>query len=284
MDSVTNEYLHATVIQPDNPDILRLGQVGSLEVVLAGSKAQVMLAQNLRYKVFYEEMSALPSDEMRQLQRDIDPYDDLCDHLLVIDRSIDTMVSGQSNIVGTYRMLQQQTASDHKGFYSQSEYNVAPMTKKNADNYRFLELGRSCVLPQYRRKKTLELLWYGLWNYLNQTHHNVLIGCASFEGRDPAQHAEALSFLHHHCSAGAQWSVRAHDDLYVNINLMPPEQIDQRRVLRNLPALLKGYLRLGAMIGDGAVVDQQFGTTDVFVIMPVENMNPKYVSYFSGLH
>jgi len=110
----------------------------------------------------------------------------------------------------------------------------------------------------------------------------VMIGCASFMGTDPSQHAMALSFLHHECLAPADWYVRAHDRLHVGMNLVPKEQVDAKAALKAMPPLIKGYLRLGAYFGDGAVIDHQFGTTDVLVILPVERIDPRYFEHFGA--
>jgi putative hemolysin len=111
---------------------------------------------------------------------------------------------------------------------------------------------------------------------------DVMIGCASFPGVNPKDHAMALSFLHHNSLAPKEWRVKAHDRLYVNMNLMPQKEIDPKAAIRSMPPLIKGYLRLGAYIGDGAVVDRQFGTTDVLIILPVEAIDARYFGHFGA--
>jgi putative hemolysin len=143
-----------------------------------------------------------------------------------------------------------------------------------------MELGRSCVLKAYRNKRTVELLWHGLWTYVREHKVDVMIGCASFEGTDPAQHAVALSYLHHNALAPPEWRCRAHSHLYVPMDWLPKEQIDAKAALKALPPLIKGYLRLGAFVGEGAVIDRQFGTTDVIIILPVEKIDPRYFEHF----
>ena len=265
------------------------GSIGSLEVRLAQSRAEVHAAQKLRYRVFFEEMSATPSMSAYVRRRDEDPYDRLCDHLLVIDRRAGACRRQRTwrrlpeiePIVGTYRILRQDVAERHDGFYSQGEYNVAPLLAAKSD-LEFMELGRSCVLPSYRTKRTVELLWHGLWTYIRENGVDVMLGCASFEGTDPDQHALALSYLHQQALAPPEWRVRAQEARWIAMDRMPAAQIDSKAALKAIPPLIKGYLRLGAFVGDGAVIDQQFGTTDVLIILPVERIDPRYFARFGA--
>ncbi|MGV1013563.1 MAG: GNAT family N-acetyltransferase [Methyloceanibacter sp.] len=259
------------------------GRIGPLEVRLARKRGEVRRAQRLRYKVFYEEMSATPGALAILSRRDEDSYDGIFDHLLVLDRGDpnDGRRWRRNKVVGTYRVLRQEVADLYDGFYTQEEYDVAALIRSKP-NYTFVELGRSCVLKPYRNKRTLELLWQGVWSYVREHGADVMLGCASFPGTDPAAHALALSFLHHHALAPEEWRVRAHEHLHVDMNMMPREAVNVRAALKALPPLIKGYLRVGAYVGDGAVIDRQFGTTDVFVIMPVEAIKTRYFSHFGA--
>jgi putative hemolysin len=260
------------------------GRVGNLEVRLARTWSEIRLAQRLRYQVFYEEMSAVPTRLAQFRRRDEDAYDAICDHLLVVDLDqTKPMRSGRPErpkVVGTYRILRQEVAESGPGFYSAGEYDIAPLLKAKASTHRFMELGRSCVLAPYRSKRSVELLWHGLWTYVRENCIDVMIGCASFEGTDLDQHKMALSFLHHRALAPAEWRCRARDPLYVPMNRMPMSELDQKAALKSMPPLIKAYLRLGAFFGDGAVIDRQFGTTDVLVIMPVKNIDPRYFEHY----
>jgi putative hemolysin len=111
---------------------------------------------------------------------------------------------------------------------------------------------------------------------------DVMIGCASFEGIDPAEHAMALSYLHHYARAPEDWRCAAHAHLHQSMDLLPKDKIDLKRALKAMPPLIKGYLRLGAFVGDGAVIDRQFGTTDVLIILPVEKIDPRYFEHFGA--
>lgn len=259
------------------------GRFGPLEVRLASKNSEIRRAQRLRYKVFYEEMSAIPGALALLSRRDEDAFDPILDHLLVMDRGDpnDGRRWRRSKVVGTYRMLRQEVADLYDGFYTQGEYDIAPLIRAKPD-CKFMELGRSCVLKPYRNKRTLELLWQGVWSYVREHNADVMIGCASFAGTDPAVHAEALSFLYHTALAPEDWRVRAHEHLRVDMNMMPREALNTRAALKALPPLIKGYLRVGAFVGDGAVIDHQFGTTDVFVIMPVRAINTRYFAHFGA--
>jgi putative hemolysin len=261
------------------------GQLGTLQVRLAETYRDVRKAQRLRYEVFYEEMAASASMATRMRRLDRDPFDRVCDHLLVIDLA--PQPNGRPwgrrpKVVGTYRLLPQHVAERGGGFYTQGEYDIAPLIARQPPGTRFLELGRSCVLQPYRTKRTVELLWHGLWTYVRENRIDVMIGCASFEGVDPAEHAMALSLLHHHSSAPPEWRCRAHDRLYNPMDLVPRDKLDVKAALKAMPPLIKGYMRLGAYFGDGAVIDRQFGTTDVLVVMPVQRINPKYFGHFGA--
>ena len=260
------------------------GKIGSLEVRLTRRWRDIKLAQRLRYKVFYEEMSAIPTLRAELRRRDEDPYDAICDHLLVVDEAATPANDAwgglrRNKVVGTYRVLRQDVAERTLGFYTQSEYDIAPLIAAKP-HHRFMELGRSCVLEPYRNKRTVELLWHGLWTYVREQKVDVMIGCASLAGTDPDRHAMALSFLHHNALAPPEWRCRAHDRLYVGMDRLPKEKVDAKTALKALPPLIKGYLRLGAFVGDGAVIDRQFGTTDVLIILPVEKIDPRYFEHF----
>jgi putative hemolysin len=257
-----------------------LAIAGALEVRLAETDHEVEQAQRLRYSVFYEEMSAIPSPQMREAGRDFDKYDDVCDHLLVVDREAHGE-DGQPLVVATYRLTREKDAARAGGFYTASEYDIAPMLNGLPAGTKFLELGRSCVLKSYRaRPGTMQLLWKGLMAYVARFDIDLMFGCASLAGTDPDALALPLSYLHHFHSMPAHLRVRARPELFVEMNRMPKDAIEAREGLRSLPPLLKGYVRAGCCIGDGAVVDRQFGTTDVFIYFPLSGIDARYKSRF----
>ncbi|MCS6987437.1 MAG: GNAT family N-acetyltransferase [Sphingomonadaceae bacterium] len=253
-----------------------LHRAGALEVRIATSEAEIAAAQALRYRIFYEEMGARPSAEVRRAGRDVDAYDPICDHLLVIDHGSE----GVPHVVGTYRLLRQVVASLHRGFYSAGEYDLAPLFRAAETGGQLLELGRSCVAPEYRNPTTISLLWRGIASYLKTHDIGYLFGCASLPGTDPDAHAAALSYLYHRHLAPEPLRARALAPHYVPMDRLPPGSYDERAAARGLPALIKGYLRVGAHVGDGAFVDRQFNTVDVFVVMPVEEITSRYFDRF----
>ncbi len=258
-----------------------LGRIGALEVRLAQSKSDVKRAQKLRYKVFYKDGHAIADAATMLAQRDKDAFDKICDHLMVIDHAAKPSLSGKQPVVGTYRLLQQNIADHHGGFYTGHEFDISGLMQRQR-GLKFLELGRSCVLPQYRTKRTVELLWHGVWSYVRRYQFDVMIGCASFEGTDPSRLALPLSFLHHFARAPDGWQASAHASRRIDMNMMAKDAIDTKAALRALPPLIKGYLRVGAFVGDGAVIDNQFGTTDVLIVMPVSEINQRYLGHFGA--
>lgn len=259
------------------------GGAGALEVRLARSAGEVRRAQRLRYGVFYEEMSAVPGALARLSRRDQDSYDPICDHLVVLDHAVPRRPfrAPTPGVVGTYRLLRRDVAERHGGFYSAGEFAIGPLLDARPEA-RVLELGRSCVLKPYRTRKTVELLWQGLWAYVREHGVDAMIGCASLEGTDPRAIAPQLSYLHHHAASQGAWRVRALPGLRVPMNIVPREDLDARAAFKALPPLVKGYLRAGATFGDGAVIDRAFGTTDVFAVMPVAAIRARYVDRFGS--
>ncbi|GJD34324.1 GNAT family N-acetyltransferase [Methylobacterium aerolatum] len=262
-----------------------LGRIGPLEVRLATRRSEIRRAQRLRFKVFYEEMAAVPTGLAALSRRDCDAYDSLCDHLLVLDHDAvrpakTPFRAPRPKVVGTYRLLRGEVAERHHGFYSEGEYDLSPVLAAQGQR-RLLELGRSCVLKPYRGKRTVELLWQGIYAYVLHHRIDALIGCASLEGTDPDRLALPLSFLHHHARAPEPWRARALPERAVRMDRLAKEAVDPKAALLALPPLIKGYLRLGATFGDGAVVDRQFGTTDVFVALPVERIGARYRGHFA---
>lgn len=270
-------------LRPRDPTSPTLGQLGPLEVRLARTASEVRKAQNIRYRVFYEEMAAIPDINALATHRDMDSYDPICDHMLVLDHEVAPKAFRRKKprVVGTYRLLRQEIADMNGGFYTSGEYDIQPVLDSHT-NLRFLELGRSCVLKPYRNKRTVELLWHGVWSYVLMHNIDVMIGCASLEGTDPERLATPLSFLHHNCLAPEEWRVKALPERYTSMNRMPKEAVDARAALHALPPLIKGYLRLGAFVGDGAVVDHQFNTTDVLIVLPVAGISTRYINYYGA--
>lgn len=249
---------------------------GRLDVRIARSAEEVAAAQALRYRIFHEEMGAQPTLAMRAARRDIDAYDGFCDHLLVIDHGAD----GGCRVVGTYRLLRQVVAERHRGFYSAGEYDLSPLLAAGRERGQLLELGRSCVAPEHRNSATIALLWRGIATYLAAHRISHMFGCASLPGTDPDAVAAELSWLAQNHMAPPELRARALE--HVPMDRLAPGSYDPRAAQRALPPLVRGYLRVGAMVGDGAFVDRQFNTVDVFVVMPVEGITRRYLDRFAS--
>lgn len=253
-------------------------KAGTLEVVIANRPEDIRAAQQLRYRVFFEEMGAPITPKMAELKYDADVYDDICDHLLVIDH----LPSGEYKVVGTYRLIRREAMKAIGRFYSEAEYDISLVKNFNGE---VLEVGRSCVHENYRNRAVMQLLWRGIGAYVTKFNIEIMFGCASFHGTDPKEHAMALSYLYHYHLAPPELRTVALKHRYIEMNCMPKEQVDVKRAFASLPALIKGYLRLNGYIGLGAVIDPECNTTDVSVIVKTALVDDKYAHrYGAELH
>lgn len=260
-------------MQPYDVTMSESDQTSRVSVRLAKTQDEVAAAQKLRYQVFYEEFGAKPTPEMATETRDFDYFDDYTDHLIVVDPDADV----PGGVVGTYRLMHTEAAKKAGRFYTSDEYDITPLINSGS---RLLEMGRSCVAAPYRTMPVLQLLWSGIARYLSEHRIDMMFGCASLHGTDPQALASELSLLYHNHLAPEELRVRALPGRYVDMNMLPREQIDARRTFMKLPPLLKGYIRAGTMVGDGAVVDTQFNTVDVFVLLPTYMITEKYVRHY----
>ncbi len=255
---------------------MKTSKESSFRVRLAETEAEVRAAQALRYRVFYEEMGAQPTVEMARLGRDFDDFDAVCDHLLVIDRE----KSGDLPwVVGTYRMLRKSVALENFGFYSEQEYDLSDLINYPDET---VEVGRSCVDSEARSGAVMQMLWGGIAEYIHQHDIKLLFGCASFHGTSPDSLSLPLSYLYHHHLAPVGLRPRALDALYVDMHREPAGEAGDRAAMGELPPLIKGYLRLGGFVGDGAVVDHQFNTTDICVVVKTDLLTEKYRRHYNA--
>ena len=247
---------------------------GDFEVRLAGTRAEIEAVQALRYRIFYEEMQAKPTPETAAIKRDVDAFDEVCDHLLVLDRR---RGDGPESIVGTYRLFRRSAAAQMGRFYSSAEYDIQKMIDYPGE---VLELGRSCIAKDARNTATMQMLWRGIALYAYHYDIQVMFGCASFPGTDPSQHTQAMRYLYHHHLAPPEIRVRALASRYVKMDMLERDSYDARKAMARVPPLIKGYLRLGGFVGDGAVIDSQFNTTDVFIVVKTELVTEKYIRHY----
>ena len=259
-----------------------MNTVGAFEPIIAGSQiirlaanhSEVEAAQALRYQVFYEEMGAHPLPEMKTARRDFDDFDNTCDHLVVIDRS----EPQNTRVVGTYRFLLSEHAKQAGDFYSSDEYDVTPL-KTNGGN--IMELGRSCVDAAFRNRQTMQLLWRGIAEYVSANKIDLMFGCASFEGTDLGDLAHPLSYLYHHHLAPETLRPHAKPGRHIQMDVLPAAEVNRKQALSLLPPLIKGYVRVGAYVGDGAVIDHQFNTTDVCIIVKTDRVTRRYARHYA---
>ena len=252
--------------------------VARFEVRLAAGAREVDAAQALRHRVFHDELGATLASGTPG--RDVDAFDAVCDHLIIIDHGTGGAV------VGTYRLLRRSVAERHGGFYSATEFDLAPLLDHPGE---LLELGRSCVDPAYRSGATMQLLWQGIATYILRHDISMMFGCASLPGTDIDALAPTLAYLHSHHLAPPALRARALPDRRVALDRLPTSaasgetvvmQLGARTAAAGLPPLLKGYLRVGGYIGDGAVIDRAFNTTDVCLIVPMDELSGKYAKHF----
>ena len=249
-------------------------RAGHLGVRLAATEAEIDAAQALRWRVFYEEMSAEPSQAARASRRDVDAFDAVADHLLVVDHAIGP---GPEGVVGTYRLMTQSAAEQIGRFYSDDEYDISQLIGFQG---RLLELGRSCVEVGYRGRAAMQLLWRGIAAYVFRHQIDLMFGCASLPSTDPDEWAAELTYLYYNHLAPPALRPRALPDRYVEMRRTDPDEVDNKRALASLPPLIKGYLRLGCFIGDGAVIDNQFNTTDVAIVVKTDLVTDKYYRHY----
>lgn len=255
-------------------------RLGRLEVRIAKDTKEVQEAQRLRYRVFYEEMGAKATPDIAASQMDFDSLDKFCDHLIVIDHNTGDL---PPTVIGTYRLVRRDAAKRHGGFYSSSEYDISRLVAYPGE---ILEVGRSCVAPDFRNRPTMQLLWRGIADYIAAYGIDILFGCASLPGTDPKALAVPLTYLYYYHLAAPYLRTVALPHRYVDMRLMNPSDVDPEKGLSQmpplnlLPPLLKGYLRLGGFVGDGAVVDEQFNTTDVCVIVKTDLIAQKYSRHY----
>ncbi len=247
-----------------------LAHARNLEVRLATTGTELRAAQTLRYRVFYEELGAIADPATRRGRKDEDRFDRFADHLLVVDSARST--ESHPCVVGCYRLLREEAARRAGGFYTEDEYDLSPLRARR----RLLELGRSCIAPAYRNGAAMQLLWQGIAVYQERHGIELMLGCAGLPGTDIAAVAGPIRHLHEHHLAPLGMRPVAHSHRRVAHEPFASEVSDRATALRNLPTLIKGYLRVGAMIGEGAVLDEAFNTIDVCIVLPTERIGERY--------
>ncbi len=252
-------------------------EAGRFTVRLAEDDADVAAAQRLRYRVFVEEMGASTSPGDTAARRERDRFDPYFEHMLLIDNESQNP-DVESGVVGVYRLMRGDRARDGIGFYGSSEYDLERLLSYPRQT---LELGRSCVDIEHRGGAGMHLLWTGLGEYVAEHDVSILFGVASFHGRETGPLAQALSYLHYNHLAPDDLRVRAAEGHFEPMDILPPESVEKIEAMRQTPALIKAYLRLGGFVGEGAYIDHDFNTVDVCLLMDTSRMVQRYRTFYS---
>lgn len=240
----------------------------------AQSAADLHAAQRLRYDVFVAELGGDGPLVDHGTRCEKDRFDPFADHLLLCD---ETRPAGQQ-VVGVYRVMSATAAEAAGQFYCEDEYDL---TKLRQSGLGLLELGRSCLHPDYRGGAGMMHLWSAVAAYIAQHKIDLVFGVASFHGTDVQALAGPLALLHHRHLAPADLRVTAKGPTAHPMDSMPDADIDRIAAVRAMPALLKAYLRLGATVGEGAFVDHAFNTVDICLILQSNAINALQQNIYS---
>lgn len=243
---------------------------GDFEVRLSKSADDLRAVQRLRYDVFVRELGASGPRLDHDLEIEADAFDAYSEHLMVLDRRRGADLASQ--LVGVYRMMSQAGAEDAGGFYTASEFDLAPLVQTGRP---MMELGRSCLRKPYRGGPAMFYLWQALAQHVTHRGVEILFGTASFAGTDVGALTAPLSLLRREHLAQAQLRPKAIGAGAVPLGAAGGFEIDRLAALRAMPALIKAYLRLGGCVGEGAYVDAAFNTVDVCMVLDVLAMNPR---------
>lgn len=244
----------------------------TFDVKLADSKNEIKSAQKLRYQVFFSERNKKKIFNIDNFRKDSDKYDNYCDHIVVIHKK---SKFSRNKIVGTYRLLKQSVAENKSGFYSSEEYDLTKLLNSNK-YFNMLELSRSCISKDFRNKNVLQLMWKEIYKYIENNKVDAMFGTASFLDTNLYNLSNQLIYLNNSRKMPNEIMVNALDKCRAKIDYSRNIKMNLKLV-KSLPTLIKGYLKLNAYIGDGAVVDHKFKTTDIFVFLPVNDINYQYV-------
>lgn len=243
----------------------------NLTLRLAETEAEILAAQQLRYEVFYKELGAHPVGDTAAKEREFEFYDDYCDHLIVIDNT-------DNKVVGTYRILLGKTAEEKNiPLYTATEFDIS---KLKATGGKIMEISRSCVKETHRSKSAINLLWKGIATVVFANEIDYLIGTPSFPGLDLENEKQALAYLNAYHAADESIRPRVYEEFYNPLPIVNKESIDAKRAFMALPPLLKGYLRIGSVVADGAFIDRQFNCIDIAVVLPINGVTDRYFNHY----
>jgi len=254
-------------------------KVRDYEVRLTRNKEERKQVRQLRYEVFCLEENASATEEQKSLGEEYDAYDTYADYMAVFH---------ENKIVGTYRIIDRDAAEKMGGFYTEREFNLSKIKKVKGN---IAEMSRACVKAEYRDNGlVMRLLWAGLCEYVVKRKIAILFGVPSFVGTNPAQSAQALSYLYYNCLSPSHLRVNVLKEnlepgvnpQMTQMNILPRAFVDEAEARKQMTPLIKGYLRLGATFGRGVFIDKGFGTYDVFVLVQTKNIDKTYQKHFTG--
>ncbi len=235
-------------------------------VRFAKNAAEIKAAQRLRYRVFVEEFGAPAKSADHHEHLEADEFDARAAHLCLIDQKREEN-DPENAVIGVYRLLCEKNAEKLGAYYTESEFNIDPILALDG---RKMEIGRSCIDPQYRGGLGSMMLWSELARFIKEENINVLFGAASYHGTDFKNKTQSLSYLHQNYLAPASMRAQTKDQNQPKFLQSPEITIDKLQAMKQTPSLIKTYLRLGGKIGEGVFLDQDFNTIDVFVILKTE--------------
>ena len=244
---------------------------GSIELkIIDDTDKLIHKVKKLRYESFF--------GESEKNNYDSDEFDKSCDHLVAIDKSI-----SDDYVVGTYRLLLKPRFVKSQRFYSQTEFNISKLTKEKS--LTLLEAGRSCVHKNYRDGTIIKLLWRGLATYIVKNKVDIVFGCASFPSSNHNLFRSQLSYLRHFHSSPHHLKTKPLKKIKAKFTPIKKKLLDSNEEFRKLPPLIKAYIRVGAFVGSGAIVDKEFDTTDVLIVLETKKMLKRYSNlYLKNIH
>lgn len=241
-------------------------KVNNFVVKLAETEKEYKGLYKLRYIDLLKDYNSALNSEVEE---DIDEYDAYCDHLIIIDEEID-------EIVGTYRLIKKSHLNVLKTFLTEKEFDISPLKK-----YEVLEVGRAVVKAEYRTGAVISLLWKAVIKYAVSENVEYMIGTASFHGIDPTPYEDTFAYLYDKYLFHEEKRCVVNKESSYPLNLK--KEYDLEEAKKNLPSLIKGYLNLGATIGDGVYIDKEFNSLDVLIILKISNISERYLKRFLGI-
>ncbi len=236
------------------------------DIKITTAADEIREAQRLRYQVFNLEMKkGLQASNERGL--DIDEFDPFCDHLIVRDQK-------SQEVVGTYRLLLGAQARNNIGFYSEREFNLEKIKKLDGE---LLELGRSCARKDFRDRALIPLMWEAIVQYVKSHEVRYLFGCGSLYTTDPQEVSKAFALFQQKYYAAEAFRVQPVAQCRID-GISEDMNVDgDDSIFVDLPSLIKGYLRLGALVCGPPALDRDFGTADFLVLLDIQKLSNSYL-------